>query len=337
MIDPLDGLTQRARELSRAGAWRDVLRLLEKALPANGDAGELELLYAESLLRVGRDREACERLRGVVSAMSDRGDRATHRRALNLLGAAAFALGELDEASAVFTTALELASQHEDYLLLARATNNLGMIANLRGEHDQALGHYRLAVPTYQRIGQRRGVAESYHNIAITYRDIGALEEADEFEVRAIDYAADGVAPRVAAMGMIGRAEIALRRGDPQFAHGTSERAAAELERLDDLLNEADAHRLAGTAASAMGRYADGEAAFERALSIARERGYALVEAETLRDRAKSLVARRLYVAARRDAESAMKVFMRLGAASEVAELRRIIPGKPTSESLPYS
>ena len=320
--DTPDDLTSRARALATAGAWPEVVRLLQGVVPGAPATSELQLLRAESLTRVGDARAARAWLHEIIPALETRGDRARHRRALNLLGAACFFLGDLEEAADAFAAALEMASAEDDLLILARATNNLGAIANLRGRHEAALGHYRLAVPTYQRLGQRRGLAESYHNIAITYRDIGDLDEADEYERRAIDYASDGVEPRVAAMGMIGRAEIALRRGDPLLARGTSERAAAELARLHDPVNEADARRLAATAASALGQFADAEAAFERALSIARAGGHVLIEAETLRDRARSRSQRGEREGALRDADAAVAMFERLGATSEVENLR---------------
>lgn len=324
LADAPDELTRRVRELVAAGAWPDVVRLLDGV--SRGEASsELLLLRAEALTRVGDARSARTWLYEIIPTLIGRGDRASHRRALNLLGAACFYLGELAEASDAFAAALEMASEEDDLLIFARATNNLGMIANLRGHHESALGHYRLAVPTYQRLGQRRGIAESYHNIAITYRDLGALAEADEYERRAMDYAGDGIAPRVAAMGMIGRAEIALRRGDPQLARGTSERAAAELERLHDPVNEADARRLVATAAAALGRFDEAEGVFERALSIARSGGHALIEAETLRDRAWARSSRGERAGARRDAEAAVALFERLGATSEVGRLRALL------------
>jgi len=325
LADAPDDLTRRVRDLVAAGAWPDVVRLLD-GMP-RGATSELLLLRAEALTRVGDARTARMWLYEMIPALIARSDRASHRRALNLLGAACFYLGELAEASDAFAAALEMATEEDDLLIFARATNNLGMIANLRGHHESALGHYRLAVPTYQRLGQRRGVAESYHNIAITYRDLGKLAEADEYERRAMDYAAEGVAPRVAAMGMIGRAEIALRRGDPQLARGTSERAAAELERLHDPVNEADARRLAATAAAELGQFDDAESAFEHALSVARTGGHALIEAETLRDRARVYLTRGRQTEARRDAEAAVALFERLGAASEVTALRKMMSG----------
>lgn len=318
----LDEVLDRARALVRAGAWSDVVGMLEPLAPFAAGLGDIRVLYAEALMRVGRERAACEWLRQIMPWLLAHGDRTNHRRALNLLGVGTFFLGDLEEASAAWNATLEHASEEDDLLLFARATNNLGMIANLRGAHESALGHYRLAVPAYQRLGQRRGLAESYHNIAITYRDIGELEQSDEYERRAMDYAAHGVAPRVLAMGLIGRAEVALRRGDPQFARGTAHRAALDLQQLEDPMNEADAYRLVGTAANALGRFADATIAFERALSIARERGHALIEAETLRDRAIGLWKQGARAEALADAEVAITIFERLGATSEIEGLK---------------
>lgn len=315
-----------ARALADAGAWNDVLSLLAPgAEESAARSGELVVLYGEALTRTGHEREAYELLRGAEPALSVDGDRSQHRRAVNLLGVAAFSIGELDQANRAFSLALELASQAEDLLLLARATNNLGTIANLQGRHEAALSHYRLALPTYQRLGQHRGLAESYHNMAITFRDLGELEEADEHERRAIEYAGDGVAPRVAAMGRVGRAEVALRRGDAPLAEMTARLAAEELERLGDPWNEADAYRLVGLAQGAQSRFEGALAAFERALGIARARGHALNEADTLRDRAWLYVEHGERALAVQDARDAMAIFERLGAVSERAALEQLI------------
>jgi Tetratricopeptide repeat len=320
-----ESLHRRAHERADAGAWSELAEFLHTLSPEKG-SGELRVLYAEALIRLGQERAACDWLKQVIPALDAEADRTNHRRAINLFGVAAFTLGDLAEAGEAFTTALDLASRQDDLLLFARATNNLGAIANLQGRHTAALGHYRLAVPAYQRLGQRRGLAESYHNMAITHRDLGSLDEADEHERRAIDYAVQGTAPRLAAMGRIGRAEIALRRGDPELAEGTAHRAAVELEQLEDRLNEADARRLEGAAAATRARHTEAAAAFARALAIARDRGFALVEAETLRDRAIAYERRRAMAESRADAATAILIFERLGAIAEVVALRARFP-----------
>jgi tetratricopeptide (TPR) repeat protein len=262
-------------------------------------------------------------LREIAPILAEDGDRVSHRRAMNIIGVASFAIGELDDANAAFTTALELASQAEDLLVLARATNNIGAIANLRGDRERALSHYRIALPTFQRLGQHRGLASSYHNIAITFRDMGQLDEADEHERHAIEYATEGAVPRLACMGRIGRAEIALRRGDAPLAEMTARLAAQELVRLGDPQNEADTRRLIGAACAAQQKYFDALESLDAALAIAQARGYALNQAETLRDRMQVWVAqgeKRLAIA---DAKAAIAIFTRLGASAEREALER--------------
>jgi tetratricopeptide (TPR) repeat protein len=284
---------------------------------------ELALLYAEALMRLGREREALRQLLDVEPALRHEGARGPHRSAVNMLGAARLALGELEEAVSAFGQALELATEAEDLLVLARATNNLGAIANMQGEHQRALSHYRLALPTFQRLGQHRGLASSYHNIAITCRDLGQLDEADEHERRAIEHATEANAARIAAMGRIGRAEVALRRGDAQLAEITARLTADELHRLGDPHNEADAHRLVGASCTALERFEAAEEAFDRALGIARDRGHALNEAEALRDRSRLRLRAGRREAGVADAREAVALFSRLGAMAERAALER--------------
>lgn len=310
-----------ARTLARDGEWERVLASLEQYSSVTAECGELALLVGEALLRVGRERAALDWLEASERVLRLK-DRQAHRRVLNLLGAAHFAVGALSDAAARFGEARERALQDGDLLLLARSTNNLGALANLRGEPDAALAHYHLALPAYQRIGQRRGMAEAYHNIAITYRDMGNLDEADDHECRAIEHANDDGSSRLAAMGRIGRAEIALRRGDAALAEGTGRLAQEEFSRIGDSQNEADALRLIGVACAAQSRYAESLESFDRALSIARERAYALNEAETLRDRAELFRMREDTVAAHTDALAAIAIFDRLGATRERDALR---------------
>jgi tetratricopeptide (TPR) repeat protein len=319
-------LLVRARALAATHAWRDVCAMLAPATAELVDDGEGALLYAEALLYTGGQREALRWLREAEPRLRAANAGSAHRRAVNMIGAAHLAIGELEDAAAAFSAALELATQADDSLLLARATNNLGAIANLRGDHEGALSHYRIALPAFQRLGQRRGLASTYHNIAITLRDTGVLDDADENERRAIEHATAGGIPRLAGMGRIGRAEIALRRGDAAFAEIAGRLAAEEFVRLEDPQNEGDARRLVGAACAAQGEYASALDAFARALDVARARGHALNEAETLRDRALMRVAQDEPALAMDDARAAIAIFNRLGAHAEREALERRIP-----------
>lgn len=310
-----------AQALASAGSWPAVAALLAPLATGPDCDAEVALLYAQARMRCGQEREALDWLQQVVGPLARSGDRGAHRRALNMLGAATLALGRLDDAVRAFEEVLDLATEADDLMLIAQASNNLGAIANLRGEHLEALSHYRLALPTLQRLGQAQRLGEAYHNIAISCRDLGELEQADEHERRAIDYAADAGAPRVAAMGRVGRAEIALRRGDAQFAEMTAALAAEEFASLADPLMESDARRLVGASRVAQGRTADALAAFGAALAIAESRGHALNQAEVLRDRVEAWAQQGAGEQARTDAARAIELFTSLGASGEVERL----------------
>lgn len=322
MSTSLNELLAAARALAQAGEWRQLSDLL-RPLAADPSVlrGELVLLFGEALARLGTDTEAREWLAHAASTLLTDGDHYHHRHVVNLLGVSLFGLGRLDEATKELELALDLANQAGDLLLLARAANNLGALSNLQGRHETALSYYRIAIPTYQQLGNCRGIAETHHNMAITLRDLDQLELADEEERMAMDFAGRGISPRLVTMSRIGRAEIALRRGDSRLAEMTARSAIQEALHLDDEITQADALRLIGTALDAQSEHTDALEAFDQALSLARKHGHVLTEAETLRDRATAYVHIGRTDAAMEDAHEALVRFDTLGVDAEKERL----------------
>lgn len=319
-----DDIRVTARAYAERGEWSAVQSLLgEKTLA--GYEPELLLLGAEAELRLGAPRAAAERLRDAFAVIARSGDGASLRRACNLLGAATFELGDLTESHAAFSRALELANADGDHLLVARATNNLGAIANLRGDRGTALAHFQLAIPAYQQLGHAVGLAESCHNIAIAYRDERRLDEADEYERRAIEYARESGSRMVGAMARAGRAELSLLRGDPRMAEIGALMAASEYRRLADPIGEADALRLAGEARSAYGAFDRALAALNDSVTLSTAHDAALIRAEALRARAEAHLGHGDRNMAAADARAAYDAFEQLGATDEVARTQELI------------
>lgn len=306
-----------ARSRAADGAWEDVRRLLVAGADLARSEPELTTLRAESELRTGRPREARTWIADAMPQLERSGDRAALRRAVNYLGVADVELGALDDARDVFARALDIARTDGDDLLFARATNNLGAIANIRGRRVEALTLYELAVPAYQRLGHSMGLAESYHNIAITCRQLGQLERADEYERRAMTYAREIGNDALHALAALGRAELSLLAGDAAVAEAGAARAAAVFAALPDAIREGDALRVVGAAQLAQGRLERATASVERALSLARQHGSALNEAEALQLRAELRERNGDVGAARADACAALERYERLGAAPE--------------------
>lgn len=320
-----DLLLSEARFRVANGTWDEVRALLSSREAEARQHPELVALLAEAYLWTHSPREACGWLESTAYELHRAGDRVALRKATNLEGVAHFALGELDEAERAFYSAFALGRMDGDDLLLARALNNLGLIANIRGKHPEALAFYRMAIPSYQRLGQPRGLAETYHNLAITYRDLGDTQRAEDCERRAMEFARQASNDRLVAMAQLGLADLRLLQGDAAFAEAGARRGAEVFASIGDAEGEANALRVVGVAATALGKHEVAGEALERAVALASAQGYALVEAESRRASAQLALARGDVQGARAAAHAALEIFERLKSASDTSALREWI------------
>jgi tetratricopeptide (TPR) repeat protein len=312
-----NGLFANARAFAAQGDWEGLVASLTGREPEVAAHPELAVTLAEAQLQLGDLREAGAWLEYAVPLLERWGNGPDVQRAINMLGAARFELGDLPAAEAAFERALLLATVARSDLTMARATNNLGLIANLRGQPGAALALYRLAVPALQRIGRPRELAQAFHNMAISYRDLRQLDEADRHERRAVEFARQADDPRMLAMARVGRADLSLRRGEPRVAEVVASLAARQLAEIRDPIGQADALRLAGAARLALGVPDLALPVLMEAVGLAREHGNALVEAEALAARADCWMALGQVDRARTDADDAMALYDRLGASAE--------------------
>lgn len=310
----VNDLLSNARAHAASGDWDVVRRLLRSEAAVTREHPELVTLRGEAELRTGNPREAQSWLSEMLPIVEKSGDRAALRRAVNQMGVAEAELGALEDAERTLAWALELGQRDGDDLLVARATNNLGTIANMRGERGEALALYQLAVPAYQRLGHLIGLAESLHNMAISFRDLGQLDLADDCERRAIDFAREAGGGPLLALANLGRAELALRRGDAGLGEAAARRAAEQFAALPDQIREADALRVVAAAAVVQDKAQIASEAIDRALTLARAFGSSLIEAEALYVRATLRRKTGDEAGARADASAAMSIYERLGA-----------------------
>jgi tetratricopeptide (TPR) repeat protein len=316
MADPVgqDPMLELARAAAARGDWGEARLLLASCREAAGADPLARLLLAEADLRTGHFPEARALLQVVVPALARATDQTPYRRALNMLGAAAFELGLLDEAQEQFQLSLALANAARDFRTVGHATNNLGMIASIRGEFDKALSLYQLAVPSFQRVGYLAGLGETHHNMALALRETGSLDLADKQERRAIDFAREAGNTRLLAIAHVGRAELSLRRGEPVVAEAGARLGAEQYAAIPDAIGEADALRVAGAARLVLGDVLQAALALDRAVALAEEHGSALIEAESRGTRAKVFATQREWDEVRRDVATAVELYRRLGA-----------------------
>ena len=311
------------RALLGAGRYRDVVSAWLAAPEAESRRSEAMLLTATASMRLGDVARAGELAGVAAEAFRLRADQDGRLRAVNLLGAVAFERGELEEAANRFEMARALARQLEDTLFEAHAANNLASVAHLRGDATTALSLYRVALLAYQRLGDRRGTTQTYHNLGLTFRELAAWTDADEATVQALRHARMVEDEGLAAIAVTGRAELDLARGALDVAARGLDRASELAFEAGDTIGIAEIGRV--RALVALRRNAPDVALQEarRAGRLAEGQGSALLAAECAAAEAVALLrlARNEEAAARR--EQAEQGFARLGAVAHTARLSR--------------
>lgn len=303
------------RALLGAGRYREVVSSWHAAPTAEARRSEALLLAATASMRLGDVARAGELATEAAEGFRLRADQDGRLRALNLLGAVAFERGALDDAASRFELARTLARQLGDTLFDAHAANNLASVAHLRGDAVTALSLYRAALLGYQRLGDRRGTAQTYHNLGLAFRELGAWQDADEATVQALRHARMVEDAALAALAVTGRAELDIARGALDVASRELDRASELAVQAGDQIGIAEIGRVRSLMALQRN---DAEAALQEARAagtMAESQGSALLVAECAATEALAL--RRL---AQRDAAEASRRkaidgFSRLGAA----------------------
>src|SRR5213078_21541 len=242
-------------------------------------------------------------------------------RALNVSGAVALERGGIAEASYFFTRAQEQAMQDNDMATVGRCANNLGIIATMQGDYPRAIGAYTRAIAAYERAHYHRGIAESRHNLGITYREQGQLDhalQAADAAVRDAEWLDDR---GFKAQALAGRAEIRLVQDEPELAVREAEEALAIHREVNDAVRETEDLRILAGALSLAGKTRDAEDRLRAVIARAMEHDRPLLVATAQRDLASVLYRTGDRTAAMAMARAARATFDRLGAKAEAAKL----------------
>ncbi len=284
---------------------------------------KIAFLAGEAFVHLGHIERALNLVLAAESEFRARHDHVNLLAALNLAGAALFELGDLKGAEERFSELLELARERSDDEMSGRATNNLGAIASLRGEHERALSLFRLSLPAYQKVGFLAGLAQTAHNLGIVHRDLGNWLDAERAFQIAFRRARQLGDERLAAMARVGRAEVSYRRGDGEYGRAEANHALETYLRIGDELGQADALRLLGTIAAARQDWDAANRYFDEALGLARSHANPLLEAEILEGRGELHASMGRGGLARADLEVAAAIYRRLGASKRQVETEK--------------
>ncbi|HEY0038436.1 MAG TPA: HD domain-containing phosphohydrolase, partial [Longimicrobium sp.] len=209
-------------------------------------------------------------------------------RALNGLGVLAQDERDPVRAAELYERANELGRQAGDEVLIGETEQNLGILANIRGDHDEALQRYQSALLHLERAGSVRGRISSLNNLGMLHVDLQQLEQADEYFQRALQICEEVGDVVHAGVVHINRAELFLVRGELDRARASCDEGFEIFSRLDDERRQAEALKFYGVIYRESGKLHLATIHLQRAVEIARNDN-PLLEAETQREMARVL------------------------------------------------
>src|SRR5881296_1680882 len=291
---PLEGmrrsadLLHEARERERAGCMPEAIEGYESAIAAAERSGDRTVL-AEALRRLAvlrqhrdeaaRARELCRRSYEVARQI---GNDILAAEALNTIGGLDLATGSMEDARTAFLQALELGGTNPQ--LRARVEQNLGILANIQGDLEEAITRYARSLEAYRCSRDAQGCAIAYHNLGMVSADRELFDEADRYfrESRAIaERAGDAY---LQGLCLVNQAEVDVARQRFENARQNAEDALAVFDQLGARGPKAGAYRVIGMVYRETGRPALAESRLRSAIELAVAAGSVLNEAEASRE-----------------------------------------------------
>jgi tetratricopeptide (TPR) repeat protein len=327
-------IQQPLRYLIESARFREGLALfMEWIESGETPSPEVQVLAAQAASRIGAFELGRELAQSAQEAFQSIGNDDGVMECTNLLGALAFERGSIDDAEVQFRRVLDIAEGAQHHRFTARGANNLGNIAHLRGEPEYAGYLYEKALQAYHRAEDRRGIAETWHNLALAHRGTKTSDEALASAGRAIDAAEQLGQNGLLALTLLGRAEVFIEREALDAAVADIDRALvlAWMEGTEPVVLEAE--RLRAIITLRLGCPDGAHHRAELIRSRATQAGCALIAAEAASVSALALKADRRLPEANAAHDLAKASLRALGATALLARHERewATAGEPTS------
>jgi len=178
----IKALIGEAKLAERERRWSDAAVRYE-GLVRNPLADDLDRLSAlrwlgRAYLEQGNRGAAMDVLEAAVAAATQARSQSSIAQALNVVAIAHQTGGDLDRAESMYTEARITAQSIGDGEALAMIDQNLGTVANIRGDVHRALAAFQRSLEGYRALGKREQAAQVLNNIGLAYSDLGELQKA---------------------------------------------------------------------------------------------------------------------------------------------------------------
>lgn len=258
------------------------------------EAGESERnfpILAEALRRLGVihhrqgqsevGSELCDRS---LKVASEAGLAVLAAEALNALANIDLDRGQLARAEEKYRAALEQAGASLE--LRGRVMQNLGILANIRGDYLEAERNYRGSLDAFIKSQNLKGCAIAYNNLGMISADHRKWNEAEWYFGLGLAAAQKVDDAYLQGLCLLNHADVPIAQQRFHDARTLVEEALRIFERLGAQMDKAAAYRQLGVIYRETGASVLAEARFVAALDLAVTTGSALIEAETAREMA---------------------------------------------------
>src|SRR6185503_1624388 len=285
-------LIDRAQIAERQGRTQEARALYEQALA--GLRAREEAPIAASLLRwIGITystelnlEAAFDCLEAALAVAEALGDEAAIGHAVNVQALLFYRMGRLDEAERLYLKARESARRAGEAKLAAMTSQNLGVIANIRGELEQALWHYEASLADYRALGLTKYICITLNNLGMLYTRMERWETAERAYAEAMPLTQETGAMSIRVMLEVNVAALWIARKDYVKAREACDRAFGISTEMRHTQSLGEIQKYYGVIYRETGDFAGAEEAFRNALQHAEDRQDLLLSAEISREMA---------------------------------------------------
>src|SRR5690349_20682819 len=180
----------------------------------------------------GAGEDCLEVARAVAEAT---GDSSALARTTNALANGYWLRGRLDDAQRLYMQAGAEARMVGDVTLAAMVEQNLGTIANMRGDLASAISHYETSLAGYRELGLDDQLGNLLNNMGMAHARLGQWQDAERTYLEALAMCAACGDVRTSLMIEVNRAETLIARGRLSDAKVICERVMRRARPLNDL------------------------------------------------------------------------------------------------------
>ncbi|WP_136313625.1 tetratricopeptide repeat protein [Actinomyces procaprae] len=189
------------------------------------------------------------------------------------LGILAQARGDYEQAEEHYHHSLKIKEQLGNQAGIASAHHQLGILAQNRGDYEQAEKHYHHSLTVFERLGDQASIATTHHQLGNLSYLRGDYQQAEKHYHHSLK-----IKQQLGDQAGIASAHhqlgmLAQNRGDYEQAEKHYQRSLAVFERLGDQAGIAATHHQLGMLAQNRGDYEQAEKHYHHSLKIAEQLG----------------------------------------------------------------